>query len=103
MSKQTTEIVSLNIGWRSDSGAGDHSTIVSGTSAEAIANQIEQDAEFGEEGYSQRLYPETDEEFLLAGEVAKILRQRVSVSNRNMPDDSALSDEQVEAILFARA
>lgn len=98
-----TKIASLTIGWGSDSGAGDHSTIVSGASAEAIANQIEQDSEFGEEGYSQRLYPETDEEFLLAGEVAKLLHQRASVSNRNMPDDSALSDEQVKAILFARA
>lgn len=97
------KVVSLNIGWGSDSGVGDHSTIVSGANAEAIANQIEQDSEFGEEGHSQRLYPETDEEFLLAGEVAKLLHQRVSVSNRNMPDDSALSDEQVKAILFARA
>lgn len=98
-----TKIVSLNIGWGSDSGAGDHSTIVSGANAEAIANQIERDEEFDTEGYSQRLLPETDEEFLLAGEVAKLLRQRVSVSNRNMSDDSALSIEQVEAILFARA
>ena len=100
---KTPETLCLNIGWGSDSGVGDHSTIVSGASAQEIANQIEADDEFGADGYSQRIYPESDAEFLLAGEVAKILGQQISVDNREMPEDSALSPEQIEVILFARA
>ena len=99
----SNEILSINVGFGSDSGMGDHSVLVSGASAADIAAQIENDEEFDCEGYSQRLFPESDAEFLLAGEVAKILGQKVSVCNRNMPEDSALSEEQVAAILWARA
>lgn len=95
--------LSINVGWGSDSGMGDHSTIVSGIDAQDIANQIAGDKEFDCDGYSQRLYPESDEQFLLAGEVAKILNQNVSVDNRNMPEDSRLSSEKIESILWARA
>lgn len=99
----SNSIFSINIGWGSVSGSGDHSTVVSGVSAQDIASQIERDEEFGAEGYSQMLFPESDAEFLLAGEIAKILNQQVSVDNRNMPEDSELSPEQVEGILWARA
>lgn len=99
----SNEILSINVGFGSDSGMGDHSVLVSGTSAAAIAAQIENDEEFDCDGYSQRLYPESDAEFMLAGQVAKLLGQKVSVSNCKMPEDSALSQEQVEAILWARA
>lgn len=99
----SNETFSINVGFGSDSGMGDHSVLVSGASAAAIAAQIENDEEFDCEGYSQRLYPESDEEFMLAGQVAKLLEQKVSVDNRKMPEDSALSEEQVAAILWARA
>ena len=98
----SNEILSINVGFGSESGIGDHSVIVSGCTAQEIAGQIENDDEFGAEGYSQRLYPETDAEFLLAGEIAKILNQKVSVDNRNMPEDSAFSQDAVESILWAR-
>ena len=99
----SNEILSINVGFGSESGIGDHSVVVSGRSVQEIADQIENDDEFGAEGHSQRLYPETDAEFLLAGEIAKILNQQVSVDNRNMPENSALSKDVVEAILWARA
>lgn len=99
----SNETFSINVGFGSDSGMGDHSVLVSGASAAAIAARIENDEEFDCEGYSQRLYPESDEEFMLAGQVAKLLEQKVSVDNRKMPEDSALSEEQVAAILWARA
>lgn len=99
----SNETFSINVGFGSDSGMGDHSVLVSGASAADIAAQIENDEEFDCEGYSQRLYPESDEEFMLAGQVAKLLEQKVSVDNRKMPEDSALSEEQVAAILWARA